>query len=93
MLWVYGQYNFVNSVSAGNDFKRQNLTSTDVRFCCLKTALKELSNRKCIFLTLCSLCCSKNILKFPEKPEELQTSFNRIDTIYLNRMKYSWEQV
>ena len=32
MLWVYGQYKYVDSYSAGIDFSRQNLTSTDVRF-------------------------------------------------------------
>ena len=33
ILWVYGQYNFFNSFSAEIVFKRQNLTSVDVRFC------------------------------------------------------------
>ena len=27
MLWVYGQHKYVNSYSAGIDFRRQNLTS------------------------------------------------------------------
>ena len=44
MLWVYGQYKYFNSSSAGTVFIRQNLTSTDVRFWHMKTvpALKEL---------------------------------------------------
>ena len=29
MLWVYGHYKYVHSYSAGIDFSRQNLTSTD----------------------------------------------------------------
>ena len=37
MLWVYGHHNFFNSSSAGIDFRRQNLTSTDVRFWRLKS--------------------------------------------------------
>ena len=37
MLWVYGHYKYFNSVSVGNVFIRQNLTSTDVRFWRLKT--------------------------------------------------------
>ena len=32
MLWVYGQYKYVYSYSAGIDCSRQNLTSTDVSF-------------------------------------------------------------
>ena len=34
MLWVYGHYKYFNSYSARIDFsyRRQNLTSTDVRF-------------------------------------------------------------
>ena len=32
MLWVYGQQKYFHSYSAGIDFSRQNLTSTDVRF-------------------------------------------------------------
>ena len=31
MLRVYGHYKYFNSVSAGIDFIRQNLTSTDAR--------------------------------------------------------------
>ena len=31
MLWVYGHYKYFPSYSAGIDFSRQNLTSTDVR--------------------------------------------------------------
>ena len=27
MLWIYGHYNFFNSVSARVDFRRKNLTS------------------------------------------------------------------
>ena len=44
MLWFCGHYTFFNSFSAGIDFRRQNLTSTDVRFWRLKTvpALKGL---------------------------------------------------
>ena len=44
MVWVYGHYKYCNSFSAGTDFMRQNLTSTDVRFWRIKTlpALKEL---------------------------------------------------
>ena len=44
MLWVYGHYKLFNSFSAGTDFRRQNLTSKDVRFWRLKTvpALKGL---------------------------------------------------
>ena len=30
MLWVYGHYKYVYSYSAGIDFSRQNLTSTDM---------------------------------------------------------------
>ena len=37
MLWVYGHYQYVDSYSAESDFSRQNLTSTDVRFCRLKS--------------------------------------------------------
>ena len=32
MLWVYHHYKYAYSYSAGIDFRRQNLTSTDVRF-------------------------------------------------------------
>ena len=32
MLWVYGHYIFFNSFSAVTVFRRQNLTSLDVRF-------------------------------------------------------------
>ena len=39
MWWVYNQYKFVYSHSAGIDFKRQNLTSIDVRFWRLKSIL------------------------------------------------------
>ena len=44
MLWVYGHYKCFNSFSAGTVFIRQNLTSTDVRFWCIKSvpALKRL---------------------------------------------------
>ena len=44
MLWVNGHYEYFNSFSVGNVFIRQNLTSTDVRFCRVKTvtALKGL---------------------------------------------------
>ena len=46
MLWVYGHYKYFNSFSAGTVFIRQNLTSTDVRFWCIKTvpALKGLKH-------------------------------------------------
>ena len=37
MLWVYGHYKYFYSYSAGIDFSRQNLTSTDVRFWRLKS--------------------------------------------------------
>ena len=37
MLWVYSYYKYVYSYSAGIDFRRQNLTSTDVRFWRLKS--------------------------------------------------------
>ena len=49
VLWVYGHYKYVYSYSAGLDFSRQNLTSTDVRFWRLKSvpALKELKQDKC----------------------------------------------
>ena len=30
MLWVYGQYKYVDPYSVGIDFSRQNLTSTDI---------------------------------------------------------------
>ena len=45
MLWVYDNYNYFYSYSAGIDFSRQNLTSTDVRFWRLKLipALQGLS--------------------------------------------------
>ena len=37
-LWVYyGHYKYFISFSAGTVFIRQNLTSTDVRFWCIKT--------------------------------------------------------
>ena len=36
MLWVYGHYKYFNNFSVGTVVKRQNLTSTDVRFWCLK---------------------------------------------------------
>ena len=32
MLWVYGEYTYYYSFIAGIDFRRQSLTSTDVRF-------------------------------------------------------------
>ena len=35
--WVYGNYNCFNCYSAGTDFSRQHLTSTDARFWHLKT--------------------------------------------------------
>ena len=37
MLWVYGHDKYFYSYSAGIDFSRQNLTSTDVRFWLLKS--------------------------------------------------------
>ena len=37
MLWAYGNYKYFYSYSAGIDFSRQNLTSVDVRFWCLKS--------------------------------------------------------
>ena len=37
MLWVWGYYKYFYSYSAGIDFSRQNLTSTDVRFWRLKS--------------------------------------------------------
>ena len=44
VLWFYTDYKYFNSYSAGIDFRRQNLTSTDVRFRRLKSisALKGL---------------------------------------------------
>ena len=48
MFWVYCQYKYFNSFSAGIVFIRQNLTSSDVRFRPVKTipALKELREWK-----------------------------------------------
>ena len=37
ILWVYDLYKYFYSYSAGIDFRRQNLTSTDVRFWRLKS--------------------------------------------------------
>ena len=37
MLWVYSHYKYVYSYSAGIDFRRQNLTPTDVGFWRLKS--------------------------------------------------------
>ena len=37
MLWVHGHYKLLNSFSVGIYFRRQNLTSTDVRFWRLKS--------------------------------------------------------
>ena len=37
MLWVYGNYKYINSFSAWTVFIRQNLVSTDVRFRHIKT--------------------------------------------------------
>ena len=37
MLWVSDHYKYVDSYSAGIGFSRQNLTSTDVKFCRLKS--------------------------------------------------------
>ena len=37
MFWVYGRYKYFYSLSAGNDLRRQNLTSTDVRYWRLKS--------------------------------------------------------
>ena len=37
MLWVYVHYKYFHSYSAGIDFRRQNLTSQDVRFWYLKS--------------------------------------------------------
>ena len=39
MLWVYDLYKYVDSYSAGIDFSRQNLTSTDALFWRLKSIL------------------------------------------------------
>ena len=36
MLWVHGHYKYIYSYSAGIDFRRENLTSTDIRFSRLK---------------------------------------------------------
>ena len=32
MFWLYGHYKYFYPYSAGIDFRRQNLTSADVRF-------------------------------------------------------------
>ena len=47
MLRVYGHYKYFYSYSAGIDFRRQNLTSVDVRFSRLKSipALKGLKGK------------------------------------------------
>ena len=37
MLWVYAHYKYINSYSAGIDFRQDNLTSADVRFWRLKS--------------------------------------------------------
>ena len=37
VLWVYGHKKYLNSFSAGTVFRRQNLTSKDVRFWRIKT--------------------------------------------------------
>ena len=37
LLWVYDHYKYFYSYSAGIDFRRQSLTSTDVRFWRLKS--------------------------------------------------------
>ena len=37
ILWVYGLYKYFYSYGMGIDFRRQNLTSTDVRFWHLKS--------------------------------------------------------
>ena len=45
MLWVYGHYIYCDSFSAGIEFIRENLRSTDVRFWLIKEvpALRELT--------------------------------------------------
>ena len=45
MLWVYDKYKYLYDYCTGIDFRRQNLTSTDVRFWRLKSipALQGLS--------------------------------------------------
>ena len=55
MLWVYDHYNYFKSYSAENDFRRQNLTSTDVRFWRLKSvpALWELNPGASLSILLC----------------------------------------
>ena len=54
MLWVYGHYKYARSYSAGIDFRRQNLTSTDVRFWRLKS-IAALQGLMTIFIKLLSI--------------------------------------
>ena len=60
MLWVCGHYEYFKSFSAGIVFRRQNLTSVDVRFWRLKTVpeLKGLNKTvkiKQLFLTITNI--------------------------------------
>ena len=42
MLWVYGHYKYFLSYSGGIDFRRQHLTSTDVKFYPRAARVKQL---------------------------------------------------
>ena len=57
-LWVYGHYKYFHSFSAGTDFRQQKLTSTDVRFCRLKSvpALKGLNVCRIQYFTGREIC-------------------------------------
>ena len=39
------------------------------------------------------LCFSGNRLALPENPEELLDKFCHVTVLYVNRVKYSWQQV
>ena len=62
MLWVYGHYTCFNSFSVRNVFKRLNLTSTDVRFWCIKT-VRALKGLKIHCIHIVFLKVSSHLLK------------------------------
>ena len=69
MLWVYSHYKYFNSFSSGTVFKRQNLTSRDVRFWRIKT-VTALKGRIIVSDHCVSLCSTGNVtgsLIFPSK--------------------------
>ena len=60
MLWVYGHYRYFYSYSAGTDFSRQNLTSTDVGC----SRIVRPSVRPAVRLSVCPSVCWSGLLFF-----------------------------